>query len=356
MPYLGRELTSGNYLKLDDISSQFDGSTVTFDLKSGGTDFYPGSSFSILVSVAGIIQEGDSAYQIENNQITFATAPASTDDCFIIVLGIALGIGVPGNGTVGLTQLQDSAKLGISTSNANNTSTVSVGGAVTSINFAGPGVTTAFVTPSTGIATIFFQGDGTKLGVSTSNFNNSSSSNVGAAVTQLNFAGPGVTTGFFNAGIATIFIEGDTSTLGLSTSNSNNTSSVKVATAVTEFNFAGPGVTTAFVTGGIATVFFQGGGGSSVGAAGTWASDSVGVATSKVVGVGTAQAVGTANSEGALQALGNIAITDGALLIDNDISSNVNIPSGKNGLLIGTVNVAVGATIDVATGSVLVVV
>ena len=165
------------------------------------------------------------------------------------MLGLALGIGVPGDGTVGLQHLQNSAKLGISTNG------VSVGGGVTSINFAGPGVTTAFVTPSTGIATVFFQG-----------------------------------------------------------------------------------------------------GGGGVGTAGTWASDSVGVATSKVVGVGTAQAVGTANSEGALQSLGNIAITDGALLIDNDISSSINVPSGKNGLLIGTVNVAVGATIDVATGSVLVVV
>ena len=255
MPYLGRELTSGNYLKLDDITSQFDGSTTTFQLKSGGSDFFPGSSFSLLVSVAGVIQEADSAYQINNNEITFATAPGASDDAFIIVLGLALGIGVPGDGTVGLTQLNESAKLGVSTSNYNNTSSVTVG----------------------------------------------------TAVTQINFAGPGVTTGFFNADV------------------------------------------------GIATVFFQGGGGG-VGAAGTWASDEVGVATSKVVGVGTAQAVGTANSEGALQALGNIAITDGALLIDNDISSNINIPSGKNGLLIGTVNVAVGATIDVATGSVLVVV
>ena len=224
MPYLGRELTSGNYLKLDDISSQFNGSTVTFQLKSGGSDFFPGSSFSLLVSVAGVIQEADSAYQINNNEITFATAPSNGDDAFIIVLGLALGIGVPGDGTVGLNQLQDSAKLGISTNG------VFVGGGVTSINFAGPGVTTAFVTPSTGIATVFFQG-----------------------------------------------------------------------------------------------------GGGGVGAAGTWASDSVGVATSKVVGVGTAQAVGTANSEGALQALGNIAITDGALLIDNDISSSINVPAGKNG-------------------------
>ena len=160
MPYLGRELTSGNYLKLDDISSQFNGSTVTFQLKSGGSDFFPGSSFSLLVSVAGVIQEADSAYQINNNEITFATAPSNSDDAFIIVLGLALGVGVPADGTVGLTQLNDTAKLGISTSNSNNTSTVSVGGAVTSINFAGPGVTTAFVTPSTGIATIFFQGGG----------------------------------------------------------------------------------------------------------------------------------------------------------------------------------------------------
>ena len=250
MPYLGRELTSGNYLKLDDITSQFDGSTTTFQLKSGGSDFFPGSSFSLLVSVAGVIQEADSAYQINNNEITFTTAPANGADGFIIVLGLALGVGVPADGSVGLSQLQESARgVGV------NTNGVTVGRGVTTINFAGPGVSTGFFTSSTGIATVFFEG-----------------------------------------------------------------------------------------------------GGSSVGAAGTWASDAVGVATSKVVGVGTAQAVGTANSEGALQSLGNIAITDGALLIDNDISSNINIPSGKNGLLIGTVNVAVGATIDVATGSVLVVV
>ena len=111
MPYLGRELTSGNYLKLDNIESQFDGSTTTFQLKSGGSDFFPGSSFSLLVSVSGIIQEADSAYQINNNEITFATAPQGTDDCFIIVLGLALGVGVPADGSVGLTQLNDTCLL-----------------------------------------------------------------------------------------------------------------------------------------------------------------------------------------------------------------------------------------------------
>ena len=35
MAYLGRGLNSGNYLKLDDISSGFNGSATTFNLTSG---------------------------------------------------------------------------------------------------------------------------------------------------------------------------------------------------------------------------------------------------------------------------------------------------------------------------------
>ena len=300
MPYLGRELTSGTYLKLDSIQSQFNGSLTTFNLKSGGQDFYPGSSYSLMVSLAGVVQEAESAYEINNNQITFQNAPTSSDDCFIIVLGLALGIGVPGDGTVGLAQLNETAKLNVS-----KNSTL-VGSGVTEIDFKGTGISTTQYDSNVGIATIYVD-SGAAVGVTTSIGLGAGTTISTGNLQTINFAGPGVSTGYYNSGV------------------------------------------------GIATIFFEGGGGS-VGAAGTWASDSVGVATSKVVGVGTAKAVGAANSEGALQALGNIAITDGMLLTDNDISSNVFIPSGKNGLLIGTVNVAVGATIDVAPGSTLVVV
>ena len=109
MPYIGRELTAGNYLKLDDISSQFDGSKTTFNLTSGGQAFFPGSAFSILVSVAGVIQEANSAYEINNSQIVFAQAPGPTDNFFCVVLGVALGVGVPGDGTVGPDQLSAAA-------------------------------------------------------------------------------------------------------------------------------------------------------------------------------------------------------------------------------------------------------
>ena len=100
MAYLGRALTSGNYLKLDDISSQFNGSTTTFNLTSVGQAFYPGSPYSLIVSVAGVVQEPESAFQINENQIIFASPPGASDDFFCIVLGLAVGIGVPGDSTV----------------------------------------------------------------------------------------------------------------------------------------------------------------------------------------------------------------------------------------------------------------
>ena len=308
MPYLGRELTSGNYLKLDSIQSQFDGSETTFNLKSGGSDFYPGSSYSLMVSLAGVIQEAESAYEINNNQITFQAPPASTDDCFIIVLGLALGINTPGNATVGSAQLQ------------------------------------------TGAVGVDNLSEAAKLNVSKNN------TLVGSAVTGLDFKGTGISTTQYTAGIATVYVDqgaslGVTTSIGLGAGTTVSTGNLQT------INFAGPGVTTGYYNSGvgIATIFFEGGGGS-VGAAGTWKSDAVGVATSKVVGVGTAQAVGTANSEGALQAYGNVAIIDGVLATDKVIDNNCFIPTGRNGLLIGPVTVGVGITIDVANGSTLVVV
>ena len=105
MPYIGRELDRGNYLKLDDISSSFNNSLTTFNLTNGGKAFYPGSAFSILVVLAGVVQEPETAYQINQAQITFASAPLAGDQFFCIALGVALGVNTPANGSVNGTQL-----------------------------------------------------------------------------------------------------------------------------------------------------------------------------------------------------------------------------------------------------------
>ena len=92
------------------------------------------------------------------------------------------------------------------------------------------------------------------------------------------------------------------------------------------------------------------------GAGGTFASNAVGVHTTKILGINTTTIAGSATSEGAIQVRGNISIDEGLLTLDSNIHTSVSVPSGKNALLIGPTTVAVGATIDIATGSTLVVV
>ena len=86
MGLIGRQHSSGAFLKLDDIASQFNGSTTSFDLTLGGEAFFAGNPYTLLVSLAGVIQEPISAFTITENQINFANAPIAGADFFIVVL------------------------------------------------------------------------------------------------------------------------------------------------------------------------------------------------------------------------------------------------------------------------------
>ena len=86
MAYIGRQQPSGAFLKLDDISSQFDNSTTTFNLKVGAQAFFPGNPYTLLVSLGGVIQEPISAFTIADSQITFASAPTAGANFFCVVL------------------------------------------------------------------------------------------------------------------------------------------------------------------------------------------------------------------------------------------------------------------------------
>ena len=86
MAYIGRQQTSGTFLKLDDISSQFNGSTTIFNLSIGGESFFAGNPYSLLVSLGGIIQEPIKSFTISDHQITFASAPTAGANFFCVVL------------------------------------------------------------------------------------------------------------------------------------------------------------------------------------------------------------------------------------------------------------------------------
>src|SRR5210317_635806 len=104
MAYIGRDPQYGAFEKQ---SLTGDGSTVTFNL-----DYTVGSASSILVSVAGVHQEPESAYNLTSNgtAITFTAAPGASDTVFIIFLGVALEVATFGTGSItGLTELAEQA-------------------------------------------------------------------------------------------------------------------------------------------------------------------------------------------------------------------------------------------------------
>ena len=92
MPYIGRELERGTYLKLDDISSSFDGNKTIFNLTKGGDPFFPGSPQSIIVSLNGTILEPVTQYGIDSSKIVFGTAPTAGHAFFSITLGLPFGV------------------------------------------------------------------------------------------------------------------------------------------------------------------------------------------------------------------------------------------------------------------------
>ena len=86
MAYIGRQQSSGAFAKLDDVSSQFNNSKTVFNLTIGNEAFFPGNPYTLLVSLGGVIQEPIASFTINDDQMTFASAPTSGANFFCVVL------------------------------------------------------------------------------------------------------------------------------------------------------------------------------------------------------------------------------------------------------------------------------
>ena len=87
MAYIGRGPEYGA-LEKQDITG--DGSTTTYAL-----DYTVGSDSSILVSVAGVVQQPGTAYNLSGGgtSLVFSAAPANGAVCFVIFFGMAYDAG-----------------------------------------------------------------------------------------------------------------------------------------------------------------------------------------------------------------------------------------------------------------------
>ena len=286
-----------------------DNSTTDFTMSKS-----PPDARNILVTLDGVVQYPSDtsttrAYSITENTISFVSAPAT---------GVAIQvrhIGFAGGSTSG-TNLVTSV-FG-KTGDVNLTSSDDI----TVRNITAVGAT------FTGVVTYEDVTNVDSLGIVTAR------TGIKVLAGGINAVGIVTATGGFNLGIS---------------SGGNSVVSGPVKT----LNFIGVGNTFLYdASSDRVDVSIAGG----AGAGGTFASNAVGVHTDKIVGVNTSTIAGSATSEGALQVTGNIAITEGLLTLDSNLYTSVSVPSGKNALLIGPTTVAVGATIDVAQGSTLVVV
>ena len=107
MGYVGTAPLSGDYRKLDDISSSFDGSETEFTLQVGSANVTPPKETTMLISVGGILQEPVSAYTVSGSTLTFTSAPASGADFFGILLGDTMAIGTPSDGTISAAKVEN---------------------------------------------------------------------------------------------------------------------------------------------------------------------------------------------------------------------------------------------------------
>ena len=313
MPYIGRDLSQGNYLKLDNIESQFNGSKVSFDLTAGGSAFFPGSSMALLVSVGGVVQEAETAYTIDQSSIEFASAPSAGDDCYIIVMGTSIGVSVPADASVTMAKLAQSGIDRLSSVGIQSGGTT-IGAGVTFINFVQSGLT---ATVASGIATVSLGGKTNEeiQDIVGAMFSGNTETNITAT-----YQDSDGTIDLVADQLTSEQVQDIVGAMFSSNTETNITATYQDSDGTIDLEVAGGG---RFVV-------------SSSPAAGIHTADSVGVNT---VGF-TTDMVGAGNS------FNGMYISNGMTIYDNELNGNHYISTSFNGLMAGPVTVNGVLTVD----------
>ena len=107
--YIGRQAVNGNFIKLDSITTS---ATATFNLLNGGVAYSPESARNCIVSLNGVIQSPETAYNIVGSTIVFSETLASQDVIdHIIVLGDVNALATVSDGTVTASKLGTDAVI-----------------------------------------------------------------------------------------------------------------------------------------------------------------------------------------------------------------------------------------------------
>lgn len=109
--YIGTVPEFGEYKKIDDISSQFNGVQTTFNAQVSGTNTNLNSTRQCIISVNGVLQEPDIAYTIGANpwELVFFEPPPTGSTFFGIIAGNRLDTIAVSDGAVTTQKLADNS-------------------------------------------------------------------------------------------------------------------------------------------------------------------------------------------------------------------------------------------------------
>ena len=333
---------------------------ITYDEITGRNLNITGiTTFGGLVNVdAGITANTAIIEDLTNNRVVIAGSGGEIeDDANLTYDGIGLIIG---------------AGSGVTVSNTGNIAAAGIATVGGNLNVTGStSLTSLDVSAGLGIAESLFHLDDTNTRVAfpaadtitadTAGVERFRIRNDGNVVVASNIAVTGIATAGIlsvteNARIAGIvtadrFVGIHTSTDGGGVGIGSTTA--HVGYGITYIDFKGPGVSTVYYSSvtGVSTVYFQGGGGSSVGAAGTWQNDGApGISTAKSVGVNT-NSINDGDLQGrpyvgAAGSFQGLYIGNGMVVNDNQLNGDHYIGTAFGGMMAGPVTVNGVLTVD----------
>ena len=102
MAYIGNSPQIGNFVKLDDISTQFNGVLSTFNTTVSGVAYTVSNPYATIFVGGGNVKQPGIDYNFNSTTIVFNSAPPAAwlGSSWTIVFGDVLASGIPSDGTI----------------------------------------------------------------------------------------------------------------------------------------------------------------------------------------------------------------------------------------------------------------
>ena len=102
MAYIGSQPAVGNFVKLDDISTSFNGALSTFNTTVSGVAYTVSNPYATIFVGGGNVKQPGIDYNFSGTTIVFSSAPPSAwlGSSWTIVFGDVLASGLPSDGTI----------------------------------------------------------------------------------------------------------------------------------------------------------------------------------------------------------------------------------------------------------------